>query len=86
LASEKLVAWWNARVSEMADRIQAAPEGSKDTYFYWSQLVWQELEMWEMLGHRVDDDGFEFIANCRDFTPFQREFLEEGLTHLGLRR
>ena len=86
MATKKLLDWWNERADDVEARIEAAPdsEDSKDTYFYWSQLVWQELGMWENLGNMVGDSEMDFMVNRRGFTPDQRAFLVEGLTHLGL--
>ena len=85
-AADALVEWWNDRVPMIEARIKEAddPDG-KDTGFFWSQLIWQELVMWRQLGKPVDDAGLDFIVNRRGFTAFQRDFLIEGLEFLELR-
>lgn len=77
-----LVDWWNERVP-MLEALVLTSTDPKDTVFYWSQLVYQELNMWRMIGDPVTDE-LDFIVNRRGFTPRQREFLVEGLQHLGL--
>lgn len=77
-----LVDWWNERVP-MLEALVLTSTDPKDTVFYWSQLVYQELDMWRMIGDPVTDE-LDFIVNRRGFTPRQREFLVDGLKHLGL--
>ncbi len=78
-----LVDWWNARAGEIESLIWTSAD-PKDTVFYWSQLVWQELDMWRMMGEVVSKDDLNFIVDRRGFTDRQKHFLVEGLTHLGL--
>ena len=85
MATEKLANWWNARADGITERIKDGVD-PKDTTFRWSVLVWQELEMWESMGRQVNTEDLGFIVSRREFTPFQKDFLIEGLKHLGLWR
>lgn len=84
MASEKLVDWWNGQLEKIQARIDDESL-IKDYRFKWGQLIFQELDMWEVLGNPVyGDGGLDFIVNRRGFTEFQRDFLVRGLKHLGL--
>lgn len=84
MASEKLVDWWNHKLFEIILVRIRLSDDPKDTFFFWGQLVWQELRMWESIGKSVNSGDLDFIVNRRGFSMFQRQFLIEGLENLGL--
>ena len=83
MATQLLVDWWNERAPEIEERIRTSND-PKDDAFYWGQLVWQELDMYERLGQRVTEEDLNFIILRRGFTEEQQRYLREGLIHLGL--
>ena len=83
--SRALVRWWNKRsVIVQQDIDSAKPKERLDHIFRWTQLIWQELQMFVALGEQVGFDDLEYLTKARGFSKMQRLFLIEGVTHLGL--
>jgi hypothetical protein len=81
-----LVEWWNERIPTIENRIRevGAEPYEPESVWSWGQLVWQELVMWNQIGKPVNNADMDFMIRRRSFTPYQRDFLIEGLTHLKL--
>lgn len=76
----KYVEFWNSHLDYINGRIKKG-----DKPFHWTQLVRQELEMWALLGDKVDKSEFSGMCKRRGFNTAQKRFLSEGLKHLGLK-
>lgn len=88
LARERLrdvVEWWNARVDFMIQIIQAAEDPDME-HFKWSQLVWQEIEMFIRLGKEIKVGDMNWICHRRGFSAAQKQMLEDAMAHVGLWR
>lgn len=57
-------------------------EDSVRVYFSWTQLMDQEIKMWNIIG-KVDD--FEGICDMRGFTEDQKALLLEIIKVMGLK-
>lgn len=52
--------------------------------FYWSQLVWQEIDMYARLGEQVDLEEFTSLCTRRGFTLNEQNYLYDMLKYIGL--
>lgn len=80
---------WNAEAEVLMEaEIAAEPDEGKQKRipFMWSQIVWQEIDMWNRLDKIVTTDEFESICNRRGFSQPQRDYLEEIMVHIDLLR
>lgn len=78
LAAQK----WNADLST----IQGKAEASVDEYavFKWSELVWQEIQMYVFIGEQVTPDEFDWLVKRRGFDTLMIDYLKEMLGYLGI--
>ena len=86
IARERLrdvVEWWNARVDFMVQIIQAADDPDME-HFKWSQLVWQEIEMFIRLGKKIKVGDMKWICRRRGFSAAQTQMLKDAMAHVGL--
>lgn len=97
LAVEK----WNSDKDRILAWIKIEEETShdKDFYFYWGQLVWQEIKMWILMSlHGMDEhasdeifvksitaEDFEGTCLRRGFDDFMKEYLCEMLDFLEIK-
>lgn len=80
---KKIVAWWNEQIPMMEADIKSSADPSAET-FKWSQLVWQEIAMYNQIGEQVDADEFDWLCKRRGFSDLQRKTLAEALALTGL--
>lgn len=76
---DKAVEWWNERVPWIQEQI--AKDRDQNSQFKWTQLVWQEIQMYCKIGN-VED--LEELCRRRGFNKTQRIFLRKALGHVGL--
>jgi len=71
---------WNADVERIRCDAATTPDGT----FKWSQLVWQEIDMYILLGEQVQPEEFEYLCKRRGFTPAMCVYLKEMMVSVGL--
>lgn len=84
MPSRGLVDWWNGQLDAIEAAIRRSPKPRAVATFTWSQLVWQELCMWELLDPSDIEAGeLDWMVRRRGFDEEQRAFLIQGLKHIG---
>jgi len=81
----KYINYWNSqaeRIAELIKKQRMTGEDSVRVYFSWTQLMDQEIKMWNIIG-KVDD--FEGICDMRGFTEDQKALLLEIIKVMGLK-
>lgn len=86
---KKAVKKWNNDVhSELLHKFMEEEKESwkkeASIFFYWSQLVWQEIDAWCMDAKQVKQDDFDFICNRRGFDQLMRSYLFKMVKYIGL--
>lgn len=82
---KKACAKWNADIVPLINARADCAEADRTEILMWDCLVWQEIQMWILLGSRqVVKDEFDWICDRRGFTAEQREYLKEMMKHVGL--
>lgn len=77
-----LVEWWNSKADFIVDDISKTDPktGQYGSYtFSWTQMVWQEIDMWTRLYQPVSFNEFKAICQRREFTRAQAELIQEYL-------
>lgn len=81
----KYINYWNSQAERIAGLIKKqrmTGEDSVRVYFSWTQLMDQEIKMWNIIGE-VDD--FQGICDMRGFTEDQKTLLLEIIKVMGLK-
>ena len=96
----KAVEKWNGDEERIKEYVKELEKTRKDdAYFYWNQLVWQEILMYISIVSRngtldhegnytfatIDRDDIEYICKRRGFGDNERNYLYEMIVHLGIR-
>jgi len=81
--------WWNARTDEIEIAIENTPAGEglghyNSVTFQWTQIVFQEIEMWTRIGLKVDENELLLMAEGREFTIYQLNFVRRYLIDANL--
>ena len=79
-----LVHRWNRDAKTwMRELVDSSPDPER-AFFYWSQLVWQEL--WSCVHHgiKMGPEEFEWLCKRRGFDERQTAYLRERLQGLSL--
>jgi len=80
--NEKLIEFWNDHIYYIKEQIQH--EKQEDSAFKWTQLVNQEIFMYNKINKQLDYDEFESLCKRRGFNLAQKEFIIKAMSHIGL--
>lgn len=94
----KAVEKWNGDEERIKEYVKELEKTINDAYFYWNQLVWQEILMYISIVSRngtLDDEGnytiaeieiddVENICDRRGFGDNERNYLYEMIKYLGI--
>jgi hypothetical protein len=83
------VKWYNSQIASLGaildEKLDMDTEEGKHEMSLWS-LMYQELNMWCKISEVVDVAEMNDLCTMRGFTDDMKEFLIDGLTHVGLWR
>ena len=71
---------WNRDVPWIIRQADDDPEN----YFKWICLLWQEIEMWIILGKKVGKIEFDVICKRRGFNDVQQQYIVDMLSYIRL--
>ena len=88
----KYVKKWNSDIPYIneciaEDKLYLETHGmaeKSDRYFYWKQLVTQEIEMYIKINKKVTTDDFVWLCKRRGFTINEQSYLHYMLQYLRL--
>ncbi len=78
----KAIKKWNKDIGSI--KIYMKLSQKDDPYFYWKQLVWQEIDMYIKLGEQVTKEDFNCLIKRRGFDKYMINYLREMIIYVGL--
>lgn len=78
---------WNLSIPYFIEHAVSVPvRDGFDGYFYWNQLVWQEIKMWIQIDEPVTMKDLDYMVARRGFDSSMAAYLAASLQRCGLLR
>lgn len=79
---DKAIKKWNRDIEIITTYINTCQKDNP--YFYWKQLVWQEINMYIRLDEQVTKKAFQCLVKRRGFDKYMVNYLREMIIYVGL--